>query len=274
MLPFVNAADPKLDYLTDGIAESIINSLSQLETIRVVPRSVVFRYKGMQVDPATVGAALNVKTILTGRVTQHGDMLHIQAELVDTTTESQLWGEQFRQNVSDLMTVQEEIAWQISEALRLKLTAAQKKKLRKRATVNPEAYQAYLRGRHHWNNWTPEGFRRALEAVPAGDRSRSARTRWPTPGSGTPTARWPTTVTSIPRQGFAQAPAPPPSGRWSSTPIWRTPTSPWRSGSCSRRGAGRRRRELQQAIALNPKHALAHAVNALYLTTCGSSTNR
>jgi hypothetical protein len=92
-----------------------------------------------------------------------GDVLTIQAELVDTTTESQLWGEQFRQNMRDLMTVQEEIAWQISEALRLKLTSAQKKKLRKRSTVNPAAYQAYLRGRHHWNGWSMEGFRRALE---------------------------------------------------------------------------------------------------------------
>ena len=97
VLPFVNAADAELDYLTDGITESIINSLSQLGTIRVVPRSLVFRYKGLQADPATVGAALNVRTILTGRVTQHGDVLIIQAELVDTTTESQLWGEQFRQ---------------------------------------------------------------------------------------------------------------------------------------------------------------------------------
>ena len=84
MLPFVNAADPQLDYLTDGITESIINSLSQLETVRVVPRSLVFRYKGLQADPSTVGVALNARTILTGRVTQHGDVLTIQAELVDT----------------------------------------------------------------------------------------------------------------------------------------------------------------------------------------------
>ena len=163
VLPFVNAAGAELDYLADGITESIINSLSQLGAIRVVPRSLVFRYRGLQADPATVGAALNVRTILTGRITQHADILIIQAELVDTTSESQLWGEQFRQHTSDLMTVQEEIAWKISEALRLKLTTAQKKQLRKRSTVHPEAYQAYLRGRHHWNQWTPEGFRRALD---------------------------------------------------------------------------------------------------------------
>ena len=164
VLPFVNeGVDPALEYLTDGITESIINSLSQLAALRVVPRSLVFRYKGLQADPATVGLALNARTILTGRVVQHGDVLSIQAELVDTANESQLWGERFRQKTTDLITVQEEIAWQISEALRLKLTGEQKKKLRKRDTINAEAHQEYLRGRYHWNTWSPDGFRRALE---------------------------------------------------------------------------------------------------------------
>jgi serine/threonine protein kinase len=164
VLPFVNAgADPHLEHIADGIAESIINSLSQLAGVRVVPRSLVFRYKGLQADPATVGLALNARTILTGRVVQQGDVLNIQAELVDTQTESQLWGDQFRQSTRDLLTVQEEIAWQISEALRLKLTGAQKKKLRKRATVDPDAYQEYLRGRYHWNNFSQDSLRRARE---------------------------------------------------------------------------------------------------------------
>ncbi|HSC25920.1 MAG TPA: protein kinase [Vicinamibacterales bacterium] len=164
VLPFVNAgADPSIEYLTDGITESIINSLSQLSGLRVVPRSLVFRYKGVQADPSTIGLTLNARTILTGRVTQQGDLVSIQAELVDTTSEAQLWGEQFRQQLTDLMGVQQEIAWQISEALRLKLTGEQKKKLRRRPTVDPEAYQDYLRGRYHWNKWTPDSFRRALE---------------------------------------------------------------------------------------------------------------
>ncbi|MDQ3674414.1 MAG: hypothetical protein M3365_08570, partial [Gemmatimonadota bacterium] len=120
-------------------------------------------YKGLQADPATVGLALNARTILTGHVVQHGDVLNIQAELVDTATESQLWGERFRQKTADLLLVQEEIAWQISEALRLKLSGEEKKKLRKRATVDPEAYQEYLRGRHHWHNWSRESFKRAIE---------------------------------------------------------------------------------------------------------------
>jgi serine/threonine protein kinase/tetratricopeptide (TPR) repeat protein len=164
VLPFVNASgDQTLEHVADGITESIINSLSQLSGLRVVPRSLAFRYKGLQADPATVGLALNARTILTGRVAQHGDVLNIQAELVDTRTESQLWGEQFRQNMRDAITVQEEIAWQISEALRLKLTGEQKKKLQKRTKVDPQAYQEYLRGRYHWNNFSPDSLRRARE---------------------------------------------------------------------------------------------------------------
>jgi serine/threonine protein kinase len=164
VLPFVNAgADPQIEHIADGITESIINSLSQLAGLRVVPRSLVFRYKGLQADPATVGLALSARTILTGRVVQQGDVLNIQAELVDTHTESQLWGEQFRQSTHNLLTVQQEIAWQISEALRLKLTGDQKKKLRRRSTVNPDAYQEYLRGRYHWNNFSADSLRRARD---------------------------------------------------------------------------------------------------------------
>jgi serine/threonine-protein kinase len=163
ILPFVNAgADPSIEYLTDGITESIINSVSQLGGLRVVPRSLVFRYKGLQADPATVGAALNTRTILTGRVSQQGDDLTLQAELVDTANEAQLWGEQFRLKLSELETVQQDISWQISESLRLKLTGEQKKKLRKRSTVAPEAYQEFLRGRYFFNSWSPDGFRLAL----------------------------------------------------------------------------------------------------------------
>jgi serine/threonine-protein kinase len=164
VLPFVSqGVDSSLEYLTDGITESVINSLSQLGGVRIVPRSLVFRYKGLQTDPATIGLALNARTILTGRVVQQNDVLNIQVELVDTSTESQLWGEQFRQKTSDLVTVQEEIAWQISEALRLKLTGAQKTRLKKRHTASAAASQEYLRGRFEWNNWTADGFRRAID---------------------------------------------------------------------------------------------------------------
>ncbi|HET7218640.1 MAG TPA: protein kinase [Vicinamibacterales bacterium] len=164
VLPFVNSgADPATEYLTTGITENIINSLTQLGGLRVVPRSLVFRYQGLQADPATIGLALNARIILTGRVSQQGEYLSIQAELVDTATESQIWGDQFRPRLTELPNVQQDIAWQISEALRLKLTGAQKKKLKRRAQVDPAAYQEYLRGRHFFNAWSPDGFRRALE---------------------------------------------------------------------------------------------------------------
>lgn len=164
VMPFVNSVkDPQIEYLIDGITESIINSLSQLPGLRVVPRSLVFRYKGLQTDPSTVGLALNARTILTGHIVQQGDTLHIQAELVDTASESQLWGERFRHRTSELLTVQEEIAWQISEALRLKLSGEHKKRLKRRPTVNAEAYQEYLRGRHYWHQWGAHNFQRAIE---------------------------------------------------------------------------------------------------------------
>ena len=268
VLPFVNAAGADLDYLADGITESIINSLSQLGTIRVVPRSLVFRYRGLQADPATVGAALNVRSILTGRVTQHGDVLNIQAELVDTTSESQLWGEQFRQRTSDLMTVQEEIAWQISEALRLKLTTAQKKQLRKRSTVNPEAYQSYLRGRHHWNQWTPDAFRRALDEFQrAIDLDPLYAVAYA--GLGDTYGAMAYYGHVDPRTGFGQARAA------ANRALQLDPALPeahvtlalghlfaewnWPAAEDA----------LKQALALNPKHAGAHAVYALYLASAG-----
>jgi len=268
VLPFVNAAGADLDYLADGISESIINSLSQLGTIRVVPRSLVFRYRGLQADPATVGAALNVRSILTGRVTRHGDVLNIQAELVDTTSESQLWGEQFRQRTSDLLTVQEEIAWQISEALRLKLTTAQKKQLRKRSTVNPDAYQSYLRGRHHWNQWTPDAFRRALDEFQrAIDLDPLYAVAYA--GLGDTYGAMAYYGHVDPRTGFGQARAA------ANRALELDPALPeahvtlalghlfaewnWPAAEDA----------LKQALALNPKHAGAHAVYALYLATAG-----
>jgi eukaryotic-like serine/threonine-protein kinase len=267
VLPFVNAgADPQFEYITDGITESIINSLSQLGDLRVVPRSLVFRYKGLQVDPATVGLALNARTILTGRVAQQGDVLNIQAELVDTANEAQLWGERFHQKVSDLVTVQEEIAWQISEALRLRLTGAQKKKLRKRPTVNAEAHREYLRGRFHWNNWSPDAFRRALEHFeraialdPAyglayaglGDAlgAMSYYGHIP-PEDGFPRARAAATRAVELDPDLAE----PHVTHATALMFWEWD---WP-------GAGR---ELQQALRLDPKLPLAHAVHALYLIT-------
>lgn len=269
VLPFVNAgADPHLEYLTDGITESIINSLSQLAGLRVVPRSLVFRYKGLQADPATVGLALNARTILTGHVTQHDDLLVIQAELVDTVTESQLWGEQFRQRVDDVMAVQEEIAWRISEALRLKLTPKQKTRLRKRQTVNPEAYQEYLRGRHHWNAWRPDGFRRALEhfgrAIELDPAYALAYA-----GLGDAYSAMSYYGYVAPQDGFPRARAA------AERAIALDPEIPDAHVSIAleRLFWGRdwpgALREMKRAIELNPKLAIARSFHGLVLVTCG-----
>ncbi len=163
VLPLINAsADPSAEYLSDGITESIINSLSQLPKLRVVPRSTVFRYKGRDVDPQEVGQTLGVRAVFTGRLLQHGDRLIIKAELIDVANESQLWGEQYNRKLSDIFEVEEEISREISDKLRIKLTGEDKKRLTKRYTESTDAYQAYLKGRFYWNKRTEENGRKGI----------------------------------------------------------------------------------------------------------------
>jgi len=164
VLPFVNVTtDPETEYLSDGVTESLINSLSQLPKLRVTARATAFRYKGREVDPESVGMELNVHALLTGRVHQRGSTLNIQAELVSVIDGSQIWGEQYNRTFSDIFAVQEEIARQISEKLQLKLTGEEKKKLTKRHTASTEAYQLYLKGRYFWNKRTSEAFTKGIE---------------------------------------------------------------------------------------------------------------
>jgi len=164
VLPFVNVTtDPDTEYLSDGITESLINSLSQLPKLRVTARATAFRYKGREVDPQSVGLDLSVHALLMGRVQQRGSTLNIQAELVSVADGSQMWGEQYNRTVSDIFAVQEEIARQISEKLQLKLTGDEKKKLTKRHTHSTDAYQLYLKGRYFWNKRTSEGFTKGIE---------------------------------------------------------------------------------------------------------------
>jgi eukaryotic-like serine/threonine-protein kinase len=164
VLPFENASgDPNTEYLSDGITESIINGLSHLPKLRVMARSTVFRYKGQSPDPQKVGGDLNVRTVLTGRVVQRGDLLTIGTELVDVANGWRLWGEQYNRKLSDVVEVQEEIANEISERLRLSLTGEDKKRLSKKPTRDAEAYQDYLRGRFYWNKRTEEGVKKGIE---------------------------------------------------------------------------------------------------------------
>jgi TolB-like protein/Flp pilus assembly protein TadD/predicted Ser/Thr protein kinase len=163
-LPFVNVSgDADAEYLSDGITESLINQLTRLPGLRVASRSSAFRFKGGDVDLQEAGNALNVRAVITGRVNQRGDTLVVGAELVDLATDSQLWGDQYNRELSDIFAIQEEIARAIADRLQVKLTGEQEEELVRRPTDNSEAYQFYLRGRHQWNKRTQDGVRRGLE---------------------------------------------------------------------------------------------------------------
>jgi serine/threonine protein kinase/tetratricopeptide (TPR) repeat protein len=164
VLPFENVSgDPEHEYLSDGITGSLINILATLPKLRVMAQSAVSRYKGREIDPQAIGRELNVRAVLVGRMMQSGGSLRIGTELVDVATGSLLWGAQYDRKPGDIFVVQDEISNEISGKLRLRLTRAEKKQLTKRHTENAEAYRLYLKGRHHWNRWTEEGFYKAIE---------------------------------------------------------------------------------------------------------------
>jgi eukaryotic-like serine/threonine-protein kinase len=164
VLPFENASrDPDHEYLSDGIAGGLINSLAAIPKLRVMAQSTVLRYKGRGVDPQSVGRELNVRAVLAGRIMQSGESLRIGTELVDVATGSQIWGAQYDRKPGDIFAIQDEISAEISEKLRAKLTRAGKKRLTKHSTEDAEAYRLYLKGRHHWDQWTEDGFYKAIE---------------------------------------------------------------------------------------------------------------
>jgi eukaryotic-like serine/threonine-protein kinase len=164
VLPLVNVgADPNAEYLSDGITESLINSLSRLSDLKVMSRSSVFRYKGKETDPKAVGRELGVQAVVTGRLVQRGDTISISLELVDARDNSHLWGDQYNTKLSEIIAVQGEMAKDISKNLRLKLTGEEKRRLTQRYTDNIAAYQLYLKGRYAWNKRTAEELRRSAE---------------------------------------------------------------------------------------------------------------
>jgi serine/threonine protein kinase len=164
VLPFVNQDnDPNVEYLTDGLTESIINSLTQLPHLKVIPRSSAFRYKGKETDPLKAGNELGVRAVLTGRLVKHGDDLLVSAELVDVRDNKQLWGEHYQRKLSDLLAVQNEIARAISTNLRPALAGTDEGKLKRHYTDNPEAYQLYLKGRYFWLKFSPDAHKKAAE---------------------------------------------------------------------------------------------------------------
>ena len=163
VLPFVSVgADPRAEYLSDGITESIINSLTRIRELRVIPRSTVFRYKGKDVDPQEAGSKLNVGAVLTGKIVQAGDNLDVQLDLIDVARQSQIWGDHFTRTMTDVLSLQEDIVNEVSKELRLSISGDTKRDLKKRSTENPEAYKLYLQGRFYWNKRTASDLDKAI----------------------------------------------------------------------------------------------------------------
>ncbi len=165
VLPFENSThDQQSEYLSDGIAETTINTLSQIPELKVMARSTVFRYKGREQDPQKIGNELKVDAVLTGTLEQHQDHLEINTELVKVADGTQLWGQNYSRNLSDLRSIQNEISNQIADQLKIRLTGEQKKQIGKQTSVDSEAYRLYLQGRYQWNKRSREGFLKAIDA--------------------------------------------------------------------------------------------------------------
>jgi serine/threonine protein kinase/TolB-like protein/Tfp pilus assembly protein PilF len=162
VLPLANAtSNPEMDYLADGITEGVINHLSRLPRLRVMARSTVFRYRQAQQDPLQIGRDLKVGAVIAGRLTQHGDTLNVETEMVDVSNGSQIWGEQYQRKASDIATLQDDIASDIASQLRLKVGGGGSEK--KHATENAEAYQLYVKGRFYLAQRTRESLYKALD---------------------------------------------------------------------------------------------------------------
>jgi len=162
VLPFVNGSgSPDADYLSDGLTDTITNSLSQIHSLRVVPRTLVMRYKNQNVDPRQAARDLNVRAIVTGSVMQRGDQVSVQAEMIDAANVAQLWGDHFDRSVADMMNVQSDISKAIAENLRMQLTSDDHKVMVAGTTQNAEAYQLYLKGQYEYAKRSRDGYNRA-----------------------------------------------------------------------------------------------------------------
>jgi eukaryotic-like serine/threonine-protein kinase len=164
VMPFLNSSnDPNTEYLSDGITESLINDLSQLPNLTVMARSSVFHYKGREVDPAAVARDLKVQAVVTGRISQRGDKLIVSSEMIDARTQRNLWGDQYDRKMSDLVAVQRDISSAITSRLRERLGGTTTAPTTKGGTRDPEAYQAYLKGRYYWEKRTRESLEKAKD---------------------------------------------------------------------------------------------------------------
>ena len=164
VLPFVNAtADANNEYLSDGLTESLIGTLSQVPDLKVMARSTVFRFKGKDDDPQKIGQQLRVGVVLIGRITQHGDEVGVQADLVNTSDGSELWGSHYERKTADITQLQSDIARDISKRLQVQLSGEKQRRLGSAGTTNPEAYRLYLEGRQLWYGRSTEGLKKSID---------------------------------------------------------------------------------------------------------------
>ena len=164
VMPFVNeSGSTDVEYLSDGMTETLISSLSQIPKLSVKARSSVFRYKGKETDAQTVGKELNVQAILNGRIVQRGDNLTLYLSLVDAQTGNQIWGEPYNRKMIDLVSLQSEIALDVSQKLKIKLSGVEQQKLTKNYTANTEAYQLYLKGLYYWNKFPAKEYEKSRD---------------------------------------------------------------------------------------------------------------
>jgi eukaryotic-like serine/threonine-protein kinase len=164
VLPFANASgDKETEFLADGIAETLINNFTKIPELKVTARSTAFSFRGRESEIKTIGAELGVGSILTGRLMQRGDQMSVQVDLINTSDGSQIWGNRYEGRSSDIVSIQQRIATDVSSQLKLKLSGAQQQQIAKTYTQNPEAYQHYLRGRFHWNKRTADDLHKGLQ---------------------------------------------------------------------------------------------------------------
>jgi serine/threonine protein kinase/tetratricopeptide (TPR) repeat protein len=267
VLPFVNGSgSPDADYLSDGLTDTITNSLSQIHSLRVVPRTLAMRYKNQTVDPRQAARDLNVRAIVTGSVMQRGDQVSVQAEMIDATNVAQLWGDHFDRSVAEMMNVQSDISKAIAENLRMQLTSDDHKGMVAGTTQNAEAYQLYLKGHYEFVKRNRDGYSRAnayFEHAIAQDPSyalayaglASGYSQQALFGYSSPSETFPKAIAAAKKAialdfGSADAHA------WLGFSIllyeWN-----WRQSEL----------ELHRALALDPNNAEAHLVSGLFLGT-------
>ncbi len=155
--------DPGNEYLSDGLTESLIGTLSQLPDLKVMARSTVFRFKGSQEDPRKIGESLKVGAVLVGRITERGDEVGVQADLVNTSDGTELWGSHYTRKMADITQVQSDITRDVSNGLRIRLSGSEQQHVGNAGTTNAEAYRLYLEGRQLWYGRTPDGLKKSID---------------------------------------------------------------------------------------------------------------